>query len=186
MRRSAAVLKKLNTSDISIPSNELCRYLVANYSDRFNIHPKQYEDIVAGVFKDFGYRVRTTSYTGDKGIDVFVLDGEGNDTAGIQVKRYKGKIEAEQIRSFAGALILNNVTTGVFVTSSSYRSGARSTASDFISRGLDISLWDADDFYNKLRITRRPLYSRPNEQSAAYFDLWTGKKEVPLVHEVGW
>jgi restriction system protein len=186
VRRSAGILKKFDDSDISVPTNELCQYLVKNYGNRFNIHPKRYEDIVAGVFKNSGFRVRTTSYTGDKGIDVFIMDGEGKDTVGIQVKRYKGKIEAEQIRSFAGALILNGVTKGVFVTTSSYRSGAIKTSSDYITRGLDISLWDADEFYKKLKITHRSFYSNPDDKDAAFFDFWNGEKAIPIVHSVSW
>ena len=186
VRRSAAVLKKLDPSDISIARKELSLYLVAKFGDRFKIDPKRYEDVVAGVFADFGYRVRTTSYSGDKGIDIFILDGDGNDTVGVQVKRYKNKIEAEQIRSFAGALILNGVTEGVFVTTSSYSSGSTKTAAEYISRGLNISLYDSDRFYDRLKITRRPLYSRSDDQSAAFFDFWIGLKQIPTIHSVGW
>jgi restriction system protein len=184
--RSAGVLKKLNLSDISIPTGELRRYLVANFDNRFYVHPKKYEDVVAGVFADFGYRVRTTSYTGDKGIDIFILDGEGNDTVGIQVKRYKKKIEAEQIRSLAGAMVLNGVTQGMFVTTSCYRSGAIQTAEDYILRGLDISLVDADDFYDKLELTRRPIYSSAEDQEAAFYDFWKGHRDIPHIHSVSW
>ena len=63
------------------------------------------------------------SYSRDGGIDVVILDGDGGETAGIQVKPYAGKIEAEQIRAFTGSLYLNEMTSGVFVTTSSFTKG---------------------------------------------------------------
>jgi len=116
LRRSDGVLKDLDLADLSIPAQELRTYLLAKYGDRFHVHPRKYEEIVGGVFSDFGFRVRVTSFSGDEGIDVFVLDGDDNATAGIQVKRYRGKISAEQIRSFVGALVLQGLTTGIYIT----------------------------------------------------------------------
>lgn len=86
----------------------------------FEAHPKLFEDVVCSVFRDFGWNARVTACSGDDGIDV-VLDGESDSTVGVQVKRYKKekKIEAEQIRSLAGALLVNGHTKGIFVTTSS-------------------------------------------------------------------
>jgi hypothetical protein len=73
------------------------------YGDRFDVHPRKFEEIVGSVFADFGFRVRVTSYSGDGGIDVVVFDGKNDVTTGIQVKRQRGKVNAEQIRSFRSA-----------------------------------------------------------------------------------
>ena len=49
-------------------------------------------------FGDLGYRARVTAYSGDDGIDV-ILDGDDDKAVGVQVKRYKNRIEVDQIRS---------------------------------------------------------------------------------------
>jgi len=186
IRRAAGLLRTFDLSDIATPIDSLKRYLLACYDKRFELHPKRFEDIVGGVFSDFGYGVRVTSYSGDKGIDVVILDGDSNDTVGVQVKRWKGKIEAEQIRSLAGALVLNKLTEGIFVTTSKFTSGAFETAEEYEQRGLKISLWDAGIFFDKLRISQRPLYDRPDDDTAPYFSLWNDHKSIPSVFARSW
>jgi hypothetical protein len=179
--RAAGVLKSLDVSDISIPLDELSRYLVANYRTRFLVNPKRYEDVVAGVFRDAGYRVRVTSYSGDDGVDIFVLDGDVGDIVGVQVKRYQGSILAEQIREFAGALILNQLTRGVYVTTSKFTRGAENTASRFSQGGLAIELWDAHTFYDRLRLAQRPQYEDPDDPSAPFAAVWRDRSSLPEV-----
>lgn len=93
------------------------------------------------------------------GIDV-VLDGPDGATAGVQVKRYKKtrKIEAEQIRSLAGALIFNGHTRGAFVTTSSFRRGAKSAARRFGTIGTPIELLDCERFFEALGIAQRKTW----------------------------
>lgn len=49
-------------------------------------------------------------------VNIVILDGKGNKTIGVQVKRYKNSIRVSQIREFAGALIENDMTKGIFIT----------------------------------------------------------------------
>ncbi len=186
IRRSCGSLKNLDLSNIEMPIEEFRQYLLARYESRFQVNPKKYEEIVAGVFSDYGYRVRVTSYSGDDGIDVFVFDGDKGDTIGIQVKRYKGKIEAEQLRAFGGALVLGGLTKGIFVTTSSFRSGAVKTTKRYEGRDLAISLWDADKFYSELQLTQRDAYTNPNDPSAPYYDIWSNTDMIPVVYSHSW
>ena len=171
--RACGTLRDLNLNDISIPVCELRNYLLAKYGDRFQIHPKKYEDIVGSVFSDFGFRVRVTSYSGDDGIDVFIFDGDNDAIVGIQVKRQQGKVTAEQIRSFVGALVLIGLTTGIYITTSSYQIGAERTASAAQNKpGVAVSLIDATRFYDALKITRCAGHLDPNDALAPYFERW--------------
>lgn len=149
----AAVLKKLDLDDISLPLDDVSQYLLAKYEDRFSMHPRLFEEIVASAFRDAGYYARTTAYQNDGGIDV-VLDGKGNKTIGVQVKRYKNSIKVSQIREFAGALIENDMTKGIFVTTSKFQGGAYQSISNFKERGIGIELMDSDRFYDALQIKR--------------------------------
>ena len=184
--RAQGSLKNLDSSNISTPIEELKQYILARYENRFKIKPKRLEDIVGKVFSDFGYQVRVTSFSGDKGIDVFVLDGERNDTIGIQVKRYKKRIEAEQIRSFGGALVLNGLTKGIFVTTSSYRKGAKNAINDFQKRGIFIDLWNSEDFFSKLKISQRSIYKNVDNESNPFFKFWKNPKSIPIIIDETW
>ena len=148
-----ATLRNLNLSDLSTPIDEVRQFLIAKYDSRHSIHPRLFEETVASVFKGLGYKVKVTAYSGDGGIDV-VLEEETNREVGVQVKRYKGTIQVEQIRAFAGALLLGGYTKGVYVTTSRFASGASKTATAAALRGIEIELVDADSFYAALEISQ--------------------------------
>ena len=146
-------LKPLHVADISTPLQEVRDFISANYTERFNIHPKRFEELVASVFRDLGYKAEATAYSKDRGIDVILNSGQRQ--IGVQVKRYKASIEVEQIRSLAGALVLRGINEGVFVTTSRFRSGATEAATLFGLRGYPIELIDADRFYDMLGIAQK-------------------------------
>lgn len=147
-------LKELDLEDVSAPLDEVRQYLLAKRDAVFRVHPRLFEEVVCSVFRSFGWTARVTAYSGDEGIDVILDSGSGK-TVGVQVKRYqeKAKIEAEQIRSLAGALIINGLTKGVFVTTSSFRKGAKRTANKLSSIGYPIELVDAARFFDALDIS---------------------------------
>ena len=166
-----SVLRNLDIADTSIPVDEVENYLVAKYDDLGKIDPRKFEEVVGSVFKNLGYKVRVTTYSKDRGIDVFAFDGEEDKTIGMQVKRYKNKIEAEGIRSFAGALILNDLTAGIYITSSEYTKGAKFTANSYDPRGIDIKLWNAENFYDALSISQKPKYLGYDDPSAPFYNV---------------
>jgi restriction system protein len=182
--RASAILRELDPADLATPLNELRRHLLARYGDRFKVHPKRYEDLVGQVFKDFGFEVRVTSYSGDEGIDLFVFDGPQDQVTGVQVKRYKGKIEAEQVRAFTGALFLRGLTAGVFVTTSGFRRGARVESLNAKQRGLPISLWDADRFYSAMKLTVCDPYESPDDPNAPFATAWQSHDGLPLADTI--
>jgi len=160
-------LRELDVSDQSVPVEEIRSYLAARYDQRFHVDPWRFEEVVASVYKDIGYRSRVTARSGDGGIDV-VLDGPGNSEIGIQVKRYRDKIKVEQIRSFVGALYLKRMLRGIFITTSAFQSGAEDVARLSRARGIPIELVDADKFYQALGIAQRRAYRSLNDPGAPF------------------
>ena len=134
---AAGSLRELDLSDQSIPLKQIRSYLAAKESVRFRLDPWRFEETVASVYRDLGFQARVTSRSGDGGIDV-ILDGPRGEVIGVQVKRYKAKIKVEQIRSLAGALMLDGKTRGMFVTTSEFQRGARSTVAKYRRRGTAI------------------------------------------------
>jgi restriction system protein len=160
--RSAAAgsLRTLDVTDIETPVEEVRNFLLARYEARFDVSPYLFERTVASVFEDMGYRVLVTSRSGDDGIDVF-LYGSTDEVIGVQVKRYRASIKVSQIRELLGALVVNRLTRGVFVTTSQFQSGAAKSAASQGAKqvGLSIELIDGATFYEALRITRRAQFT---------------------------
>ncbi len=172
--QGGASLKELDVTDLSVPIVEIRDFLVARYQQRLNIHPRLFEEVVGSVFGNLGYSAIVTGYSGDNGIDVILSSGK--ETIGVQVKRYKNKIDVEQIRSLAGALVLNGLTRGIFVTTSTFESGAHSTSDRYSQRGYPIELIDAQRFFDALCLSQREMYRSWDE-----FSTLVTAKRLPLV-----
>lgn len=169
IREGCGVLKKLDLSDVSTPVSQVKNYLLARYEARKELHPQLFEETVGSVFRDHGYDADVTTYSNDGGIDVILKKSE--ETIGVQVKRYADRIQVEQIRAFAGALLLSDIPRGIFVTTSDFSSGAIGAAGRYSSKGYRIELVDANRFYDYLRISRREMY-RDVPDFETMFDVW--------------
>ncbi len=166
MDGACAQLRNFDATDISTPLDELRRYLLVKYEARFNIPPRKLEELVGSVFDAHGYDSNVTAYQNDGGIDVILSKGDEN--VGVQVKRYKNRIEAEQIRAFAGALLLGEHPSGIFLTTSEFRSGAIAAADGFTARGLPIELVDAERFYDALKLRQHTELTEDNVEDFVY------------------
>jgi HJR/Mrr/RecB family endonuclease len=151
---AAGSLLNLDITDLRTPVNEIRSYLLAKYNSRTSVHPRLMEQTVGAVFSDLGYRTEVTAYSRDAGIDVVLEDGSKR--IGVQVKRTKNTIEVEQIREFIGALLLNGITSGCFVTTTNFSKGSREAGAAAGKVGHPIELVDAPIFLEMLKITRRP------------------------------
>lgn len=94
-----------------------------------------FEDLVMKLLERMGYghsgRVERTSATGDAGIDgIISQDPLGLDRIYVQAKRYETDkvIHRPTIQAFVGALMGAQGDRGVFITTSSFSSGARQEA----------------------------------------------------------
>jgi len=160
-------LIEFDVGGLDVPLRDLRNYLVAKYDARFAINPRVFEDAVASVFHDRGYRARVTAFSGDDGIDV-VLDGPDDKLIGVQVKRHASTISVEQLRSLVGALVINGMTSGVFVTTSDFTSGAPRTVDLAAARGIRVDLYDAARFYDALKLAQRTAYESADEPGAPF------------------
>jgi hypothetical protein len=164
---AAASLKNFSVADIDAPVEEIRQWLTGKYQDRFHVHPRKFEETVASVFGHLGYQTCVTAYSGDGGIDV-VLDGPDGVVIGVQVKRYKHSIQVDQIRELVGALVLKGMTRGVFVTTSSFQSGAGKVAEEAGKLGYPIELVDAEAFYDALKIAQRKQFKSIYDRDAPF------------------
>lgn len=160
-------LIQFDVGAVDAPLRDLRCYLVAKYEARFNVNPRVFEDAVASVFRDLGYRSRVTAYSGDDGVDV-ILDGPSDTIVGVQVKRYRDVIAVEELRALVGALVIGGMTSGVFVTTSTFTSGAARTIDMAAAHGVKVELYDAPRFYDALKIAQRAAYQSGDELGAPF------------------
>lgn len=119
------------------------------------------------------------NYTNDGGIDILLNDAN-DQQIGVQVKRYKNSIQLEQIRAFVGALLLNNITEGIYVTTSSFQPGAKTLSFQSRKAGIPIKLMDATELYEALKIVQikdRDKYLWPFDMNAL---------TIPSIEYYGW
>ncbi|RWG22568.1 MAG: restriction endonuclease [Mesorhizobium sp.] len=145
-------LRAFDPADVAAPIEASRAHLMLRPEDALKLHPQRLEDIVGSIFRDFGYRTRVTAYRADGGIDVYLDSDQG--LVGVQVKRTKNPIEIEQVSSLTGALLVNDCTSGIFVTTSRFRRGARQVAGKARVRGLPVELYDGQRLLKALEIAQ--------------------------------
>ena len=94
----------------------------------YNLSPKEFEILVAELYKKLGYTVSLTQSSYDGGIDVIAEKKEITlkEKLVIQCKRYtKQTIGVKDIRNLLGVVTHFKATKGVFVTTSKFSSEAK-------------------------------------------------------------
>jgi hypothetical protein len=115
----------------------------------FGLSPRAFEELVALMFKQYGFSVQLTTVTRDGGADVIATKDAtplGRPIRAIvECKRYspERKIPVSLVRQLQGALVLNPADRGVFVTTSRFTAEARHAAG---KAGIDLIDIDKLDY----------------------------------------
>jgi len=112
--------------------------------------PRRFEQIVARIFEDMGYRVTLTPETKDGGFDILLEAtlSTGRLLTLVECKKWapNNPVPVEIVRNLYGVLNMQNASQGLIVTTSRFTSDAQSLQDAFQYRmGLrdfeDISRW---------------------------------------------
>lgn len=134
---SGAQTGQTPTETIDLAYREMREALAADLIDRLrSASPAFFEQVVVDLLTAMGYggagaTGSVTGGSGDGGVDgVIDKDPLGLDQIYVQAKRYGANtpVGAGDIRDFFGALSLKDVSSGIFITTSSFTAGARQTA----------------------------------------------------------
>ncbi|GAA5512967.1 mrr restriction system protein [Deinococcus carri] len=97
--------------------------------------PAQFERLVVEVLLAMGYggsmrdAGQALGRSGDNGIDGLIKqDPLGLDRIYLQAKKWQNPVHSPEIRTFAGSLTYHKASKGVFLTTSTFSDGARTTA----------------------------------------------------------
>lgn len=140
-----------------------------------SIDPKRFEQVVIDLMEAMDYGVgEATRFVADGGIDGIINEDElGLSKIYLQAKRYNdGKVNEVEMRDFVGALATNNVSKGVFITTSTFADKARNSASS--AHGHTIVLIDGPMLAKLMREHNLGAKQKKNydikEFDASYFE----------------
>lgn len=87
-----------------------------------NLTPRDFEKLVAALYKDIGFDVLLTKQSKDGGIDIHAEKNQPTlkEKLIIQCKNYTSNVPVEDIRSLLGVVASTKATKGVLVTSSDF------------------------------------------------------------------
>lgn len=103
------------------------RYLQNDYSPRtlLELDPREFECLIAKLYREIGYHVILTEAKNDGGKDVIAL----NDTPGrkeklyIECKRYKKNVGVQWARALIGTISTDKITKGVLISPLGFTKG---------------------------------------------------------------
>ncbi len=125
-----AILKEFSISSVEVPVADLARHIARHPQSVFKVEPYKMEELVAGIFaRTMSCRVEWLGGPGDGGVDLLLVSGD--DTYAMQVKRMSSvehPIRVSLVREFVGAMVIEGLTKGVFVTTSSLTKHAERAA----------------------------------------------------------
>ena len=140
-----------------------------------SIDPKRFESIVIDLMEAMDYGVgEVTRFVADGGIDGIINEDElGLSKIYLQAKRYNdGKVNEVEMRDFVGALATNNVSKGVFITTSTFADKAKTCAKN--AHGHSIILIDGPMLARLMREHNLGAKQKKNydikEFDASYFE----------------
>jgi restriction system protein len=85
---------------------------------------KEFEDLIASLFRKDGYTVRQCGGSGDQGIDL-ILYITNTEKDVVQCKRWKSDVGSPVVREFYGAMMHSNARHGFIITTAVFSSSAR-------------------------------------------------------------
>jgi|GEM_PF-358801 hypothetical protein len=161
------ILRTLPVSSHEIPLTELTRHLGKDFSAIRHIDPHKLEGIIGGLFAEhLDCKVELTGRSHDGGVDLFTVEAE--DPIAIQVKR-RSRNASESVaavRDFLGALVVNHVRRGIFVTTAPrFSTFAEEAKAQAELEGFLIDLIDFDRLRKIFDLSWKPGISHQGEAS---------------------
>ena len=148
-------LARFDINSTQLPMQQLGAHLKAHRADLYSLGWRRFEDLVADVFREHGYRVIQTLPSHDGGADLLLLKAEGAEPfAIVECKKYSfaRKVGVGVVDRLAGATLRWNTRTAYLVTTSRFTRGARRSVGDLTKRGLEVNLIDFDSLARLLDI----------------------------------
>jgi len=100
-----------------------------SHADLLELSPQEFEQFVAVLFRQKGFRVRHRGGSGDHGVDLEIQRKDGR-RAIVQCKRYQRTVGEEVVRDLFGTLVHERAARAFLVTTADISAAAYDWASD--------------------------------------------------------
>lgn len=127
--------KPVNNVSLTDIDEELKKYFNKHPEKMYDLSPRKFEELVASILEDFGFRVELTKSTRDGGSDI--IASIRNDISRflllVECKKYSqdNKVGVGIIRSVAGVHFLKQPSKSIIVTTSFFTEPAKKEADLF-------------------------------------------------------
>jgi uncharacterized protein YjbI with pentapeptide repeats len=126
---------KIESTRIWVPNieKELLKNLNNNPEMMRELSPREFEKLIAAVFKNQGFDVSLTKETRDGGYDIFAVKHDkltGCNKYLIECKKYaeQNKVHVGIVRSLLGVVFMHQATKGIIATTSFFTKDAQKAA----------------------------------------------------------
>ena len=139
--------------------------------------PYEFEEFIADLFKQMGYKARVTPAQADYGLDV--IAEKEDEKIGIQVKRYSetNKVGAPDVQKTLGSIYKANADRTILVTTSSFTRNAEIQA-----RNAPIELWDKYKLHKKVR--KHCIEKEMDKKYGEECFIATAAYQTPMANEI--
>ena len=122
---------------------DIPKILKSGMTNKFmDFSPQDFEDFISQLFRDNGYKVEQTKYSGDYGVDIIIK--KEDEHIAVQVKRYKkdNKVGVKDVNQVLGGRDYYKCNDTMIITTSSFTNQVKKLAEK-----TAVDLWD----WNKLQ-----------------------------------
>jgi predicted Mrr-cat superfamily restriction endonuclease len=136
--------KEANAQLAVLREQHRAKLLATRQIDKLN--PKEFEEYVAAVFQQMGYRTQQSGHTyqRDGGIDIRAW--RGNEYVVIQCKKVSSPVSESIVRDLLGVVTKEKAHKGILASTGGYSSHAKQFA-----HGAPLELWEAGDLVTRAK-----------------------------------
>jgi len=153
-----SILRNFELNDNDLDMDELVSHVSKRHDDIYSLTPRKFEELVAAVYSNQGWKVELTKQTRDGGADLVCLKRDTDEIRIVECKRYakNRKVGLAAVDRLVGVSIRKNTNSAHLVTSSSFSGPARKAQSQAIENGVDLDLIDGYDLLKSVNAFANP------------------------------
>jgi hypothetical protein len=113
-----------------------------------DLHWREFEELLASIFLEQGYKTMLGAGRADEGVDLRLVESNiyGDQVTVVQAKKYRNPIKLEQVAALTGVVYDQHAERGIFVTTSRYlpsaqRFAARQARKIVLATSTDVASW---------------------------------------------
>src|ERR1044071_29054 len=148
-------LKEFATDATELALEELGTYLKRNFASIYDMSWRRFEELLADVFTQHGFRTVLTQPSKDGGADLLLLNHDsGQVSAIVEAKHYAPhrRLDVRLVRQLVGAAVAWDVRRAFLVTTSDFTADAKVSANNYKGRGYEVDLVAASDLLLMLNV----------------------------------